>query len=127
MPFFLYSDHADPRGMSERMLTRSHAFWRTGDIAANDGFQRDHFSFLHQHSAPVELTLVLPDLFGHLIDVCSYEMVWEDVPQLVEPEKRYFRQDFALVGNTLCSRSAFIFFQCASAMSQIKDALFSVR
>lgn len=76
----------------------------TRDVTSDNRFQRDHFRFPHKHRTPLELVPVLSDLLWHLSNIGRHNVVGNDVLELVEPEERYIRQDFALVRNTLARR-----------------------
>lgn len=64
---------------------------RTSDITPHNGLEHDHFSLFNEHSPPLKLILILPDLLRHLVDIRRDDMVRNDILQLLKPERRYLR------------------------------------
>lgn len=73
----------------------------TCDVTPYDRLEGYNLRFLHEDGAALELLPVLVQLFRHLFDARSHDVVRNDAFQLAEPEERKFRQDAALVRNTL--------------------------
>lgn len=52
---------------------------RTRQIPSHDRLKRDYLGLLYEHRAAIELVSVLFYFIRHFIDICSNEVVWDDV------------------------------------------------
>ena len=73
----------------------------TCDVTPYDRLEGYNLRFLDEDGAALELLLVLVQLFRHLFDARSHDVVRNDDSKFVEPEERKFRQDTPLFRNTL--------------------------
>jgi hypothetical protein len=73
----------------------------TCDVTPYDRLEGYNLRFPDEDGAALKLRPVLVQLFRHLFDARSHDVVWDDAFQLAEPEERKFRQDAALVRNAL--------------------------
>lgn len=81
----------------------------TGDVATDDGLDRQDSCLADEDGAAVELVAVLLHLGGHLVDLARDDMVGDvlglgRVREVVEEEERELREELALVGNALWTR-----------------------
>jgi hypothetical protein len=73
----------------------------TCDVTPYDRLEGYNLRFLDEDGAALKLLPVLVQLFRHLFNARSHDVVRNDASQPVEPEERKFRQDTALVRNAL--------------------------
>lgn len=77
----------------------------TCEITANYGLKRHDLGLSDKHSPSLYLATILPNFFGHLVDICGYEVRRDDVLQLLEPEEGHLREYLPLVRHALWKRS----------------------
>ena len=85
----------------QRDLFRYLKMLLTCDVTPYDRLEGYNLRFLDEDRSALKLLPVLVQLFWHLFDARSHDVVRNDASQLVEPEERKFRQDTALVRDTL--------------------------
>ena len=72
----------------------------TRQVSARDTFNRQRLGFLHEHRAAAKRVHSRLGLWRISRRIGREEMIGDDRPRAVEPERRYLGEDLALVGNS---------------------------
>ena len=108
VPLFLYSIQADPVHTKPKIAisfvlrhTLTQAEERTSNISANYRLEWYYLGLAHEHRPPAQNLCVSFYVGGHLVHISRDKVVGCDIFQLLKPEQRHFRQNFAFAGYAL--------------------------